>query len=82
MQTQLAPFSDGAKSLKSGTLYRHYSGKEYKLLFVGRHSETLEELVIYQALYGDFDVWCRPLEMFIEKIEKDGKTIMRFSQLS
>lgn len=48
-------FSEEAKNLKLG-IYEHYRGNKYKVLEVGRHSETLEELVIYQAQYGDFDV--------------------------
>jgi hypothetical protein len=61
--------------------YRHYKGKEYEIIGVAKHSETLEELVVYQALYGSRDLWVRPLKMFCEKIEVDGKKIPRFKHL-
>ncbi|ALS32082.1 MULTISPECIES: DUF1653 domain-containing protein [Pseudoalteromonas] len=75
MTTAIKPLS-----LKSG-LYQHYKGPQYKVLYVATHSETNEQLVIYQALYGEFGIWARPLEMFSETVEKDGKTIPRFSYL-
>ena len=58
--------------------YRHYKGKEYEVIDIARHSETLEKLVVYRALYGDHDLWARPLEMFVENIEVRGKKIPRF----
>ncbi len=58
-------YSDAAKQLSLGN-YRHYKGGEYEVLFVGRHSETLEELVIYQDRNNKELVWARPLSMFIE----------------
>lgn len=64
----LHPFSDKARSIQIGDIYEHYSRKRYKILAVGRHSETLEEVVIYQSLYGDGDVWVRPLAMFLETV--------------
>ena len=68
--------------IKKG-IYRHYKGKLYRVLGVGRHSETLEEMVIYQALYeseefGKDAIWVRPLKMFIEDVEIDGKKVKRF----
>ena len=59
-------------------IYRHYKGPEYKLLHLARHSETEEWLAVYQALYGDFGFWVRPLAMFTEQIEVDGKITSRF----
>ena len=59
-------------------IYRHYKGNLYQLLAVARHSETGEVLAVYQALYGDYGFWTRPLEMFRETVERDGRTIPRF----
>ena len=59
-------------------IYRHYKGNLYQVLHTARHSETEETLVVYRALYGDYGVWVRPLEMFCEMIEIDGKMIPRF----
>jgi hypothetical protein len=54
--------------LKLG-LYQHYRGDFYQVIGVSRHSETLEELVVYQALYGNYGLWVRPLSMFLETID-------------
>ena len=58
--------------------YRHFKGNEYEVLGVGKHSETLEEYVIYRALYGEGGLWVRPAAMWNETVEKDGKTVKRF----
>ncbi|TWI53388.1 uncharacterized protein DUF1653 [Pseudomonas duriflava] len=60
-------------------LYRHYKGQDYRVLGVAKHSETEEELVIYQALYGEFGLWARPLSMFIESVEVDSERVPRFA---
>lgn len=65
------------KEIKLGR-YRHFKGKEYEVLGVARHSETLEELIIYRALYGNFDLWVRPLKMFLGEVEVEGQKIPRF----
>ena len=62
-------------------IYRHYKGSEYEVLMVARHSETEEPMVVYRALYGDYGVWVRPYEMFIEKVEVNGKLVDRFAFL-
>ena len=61
-----------------GGIYQHFKGNKYKVLCIAKHSETLEEMVVYQALYGAGDIWVRPTNMFLEDIEKDGKIIKRF----
>ena len=61
--------------------YRHFKGKEYEVLGVARHSETQEELVVYRALYGDFSLWVRPVSMWNETVERDGKTFRRFTYI-
>lgn len=59
-------------------LYQHYKGNHYQVIGLCRHSETLEELVVYQALYGDYGLWVRPKSLFLEVIEFEGQTIPRF----
>ena len=59
-------------------LYRHYKGNLYQVLGTGRHSETEEEYVIYQALYGKQDLWIRPKQMFLEKVLIAGQAVPRF----
>lgn len=68
------------ESIKPGR-YRHFKGKEYEVLGVARHSETEEELVVYRALYGDFGLWVRPVSMWNEPVEQDGKTFRRFTYI-
>ena len=68
------------ESIKPGR-YRHFKGKEYEVLGVARHSETEEELVVYRALYGDFGLWVRPVSMWTEAVERDGKTFRRFTYI-
>ncbi|MDU4252870.1 DUF1653 domain-containing protein [Pseudomonas sp.] len=63
-------------------LYRHYKGQQYRVLGVARHSETEEEVVIYQALYGEFGLWVRPLSMFTEAVEVNGERLPRFALVS
>jgi hypothetical protein len=58
--------------------YRHYKGHLYEVTGTARHSETLEDMVIYKALYGDFGLWVRPLKMFLEDIKVNGKIQKRF----
>ena len=63
--------------LKPG-LYRHFKGNLYRLLYVARHSETLEPMVVYQALYGEQGIWVRPALMWNEHIDRDDYHGPRF----
>lgn len=70
------------KKVKLGK-YKHYKGNFYEVIGVARHSETLEELVVYRALYdvpeyGRNSLWVRPKKMFMEMVNKDGKEVPRF----
>lgn len=68
----------------AGAIYEHYkTGKKYKVIGIGKHSETLEDLVFYEALYENVmsKLWARPLRMFTEEVEWKGKTISRFRLL-
>mgnify|MGYP000020282714 FL=1 len=63
--------------LKPGR-YQHFKGNYYQVLHVAKHSETEELYVVYQPEYGEREIWIRPLAMFNETIERDGKTLKRF----
>ena len=58
--------------------YRHYKGNEYEVIGVANHSETLEKMVVYRALYGEGDIWVRPLSMWDEEVEVNGNMVRRF----
>lgn len=77
------PLSNEALELKPG-IYEHFKPEHhrYRVLGVARHSETMEEMVVYQALYGDGDLWIRPLKIFLEEAEVDGKKVPRFKRIS
>ncbi|MDU1507393.1 MAG: DUF1653 domain-containing protein [Clostridium butyricum] len=64
-----------------GKKYRHFKGNEYLVLHLAKHSETLEDLVVYQALYGERGIWVRPLSMFTEKVEVNGGVFNRFDEI-
>ena len=59
--------------------YRHFKGNEYEVLYLAKHSETLEPMVVYRALYGEHGIWVRPASMWNEMVERDGKTHLRFT---
>ncbi len=63
--------------LKKG-IYRHYKGNLYELVDIVNHSETLEKMVLYRALYGEKELWVRPISMWDEKVTVDGKEVSRF----
>ena len=68
------------KLLKLGK-YRHYKGGEYQVLDIATHSETEEKLVVYKPLYGEQNMWVRPIEMFLEKVDVRGKQLPRFEYI-
>ena len=62
-------------------IYKHYKGNEYRVLGIATHSETLEKMVVYQALYGTYGIWVRPINMWNELVEVDGNLVLRFKFL-
>jgi hypothetical protein len=81
MTKSIPPFSSAAQSLVVGGLYEHFKKKRYQIVALARHSETLEELVVYQALYGEGGVWVRPVAMFVETVELGGLLVPRFKRV-
>lgn len=74
------------KELEIGAIYKHYKGNNYEVVGVVRHSETLEEMVLYKALYdhtkfGNNSLWVRPKEMFLENVIVDGVEVERFKKI-
>ena len=69
-------------NIKNG-IYQHYKGNKYEVIGIAKHSETLEDLVVYRALYDNkvSQLWVRPLKIFAETIENDGKEIERFKYI-
>jgi|TARA_B110000503_G_scaffold35943_1_gene58841 hypothetical protein len=64
-------------TIKKG-IYKHFKGNLYEVIDTALHSETKEEHVVYRTLYGDHSTWVRPMAMFNETIERDGRTFKRF----
>ncbi|HET7535248.1 MAG TPA: DUF1653 domain-containing protein [Candidatus Didemnitutus sp.] len=62
-------------------LYRHFRGNKYRVLGIARHSENLEPMVVYQALYGESGLWVRPAAMFVETVEEGGRRVPRFARV-
>lgn len=69
------------REIRIGKKYRHFKGNEYRVLHLAKDSETLEDLVVYQAVYGEKVVWVRPLEMFLGQKEVNGETVNRFEEI-
>jgi hypothetical protein len=69
------------ETIPNGT-YKHYKGNLYEVLGTAMHSETLEEHVIYRALYGEHGLWVRPAKMFLEEVIVEGIKMMRFEKVS
>lgn len=68
------------RTINLGKKYLHFKGKEYLVLHLAKHSETLEDLVVYQALYGERGIWVRPVAMFLEQVMFEGKLVNRFEE--
>lgn len=68
------------ESIKPGR-YRHFKGGEYELIGTARHSETMEEMVVYRALYGEGGLWVRPASMWNETVEREGRRFPRFVRI-
>ena len=68
------------EELKIGK-YRHFKGNEYEVIGIAKDSETLKEMVVYRALYGEKELWVREKQMFLETIERDGKIQKRFTYI-
>ena len=62
-------------------IYRHFKGNEYRLLYIAKHSETLEPMVVYQALYGEGGIWVRPASMWNDTVERAGTVYKRFTYI-
>ncbi|MBQ6867605.1 MAG: DUF1653 domain-containing protein [Clostridia bacterium] len=62
--------------------YRHFKGNEYELLYIAKDSETLEDMVVYKALYGEGGIWVRPLKMWNETVVRDGVEYKRFTYIA
>ena len=74
-------YEEAAAVIPEG-LYRHFKGNYYRVLYIARHSETTEPMVVYRALYKDRGIWVRPADMWNETVERDGKTQQRFHLLN
>lgn len=59
-------------------IYEHYKGSKYELIAIANHSETLEKMVVYKALYGDGELWVRPIPMWEELVDVNGEKVPRF----
>lgn len=68
------------EQLKKG-VYKHFKGNNYELLHIATHSETMEKMVVYRALYGEKGIWVRPIAMWNEQVELDGEKVARFTYI-
>ena len=81
MKIEVLPtYEEAVQTILPGR-YRHFKGNEYEVLYIARHSETEEPLVVYRALYGEQGIWGRPAAMWNEEITRDGKTYKRFEKI-
>lgn len=61
--------------------YKHFKGNYYLVLHIAKHSETMEKMVVYKALYGEEGIWIRPYSMWNSEVEYDGKKVKRFEYI-
>lgn len=69
------------REIKIGKKYKHFKGNEYLSLHLAKHTETMESMVVYQALYGERGIWVRPLDMFLGQKEVNGQMVNRFEEI-
>ena len=74
-------YEEAVRTIPAGR-YRHFKGNEYEVVGIAKHSETVEPMVVYRALYGAGELWVRPASMWTEIVERDGKTFPRFARLA
>jgi len=70
------------EKIEIGATYKHFKGNMYKVLAIGKSSETLEEYVVYVALYGNGEIWIRPMSMWNDIVERDGVKCKRFTKIN
>ena len=68
-------------TLTPHSIWRHYKGNQYELVGIARHSETLEEMIVYRALYGEGGLWARPRAMWLESVQTPSGTVQRFTKI-
>ena len=73
-------YEEALKTIKPGR-YRHFKGNEYEVVGIAKHSETLEPMVVYRALYGEGGLWVRPAAMWNEIVTRNGKSFPRFERI-
>ena len=81
MTESSSPAEPAAATTIEPGVYEHFKGARYEVLVVARHSETEEQFVVYRQLYGDGAHWVRPLAMFTETVERDGRRVPRFARV-
>ena len=78
-ENQIVQRAEEARRQVPPGIYRHYKGKRYQVLCTAIHSETLEMMVVYKALYGTEETWVRPLSMWNEEVQVGDKCVRRFT---
>ena len=73
-------YEEAVKAITPGK-YRHFKGNEYEVLYIARHSETTEPMIVYRALYGEHGVWVRPADMWLETVERGRVEYQRFERI-